>query len=60
VEINCFPRQEFVEVYRYLASAEGTMSGAYRITYLKHLRVREMSQVRLAAVLKGTGLNILR
>ena len=36
------------------------MSDLDRITGLKHLRVRGMPQVRLAAVLKATGLNILR
>lgn len=51
---------EFREVYRFRAGAEGTMSDLDRITGLKHLRVRGMPQVRLAAVLKATGLNILR
>lgn len=51
---------EFHEVYRFRAGAEGTMSDLDRITGLKHLRVRGMPQVRLAAVLKATGLNILR
>lgn len=50
----------FVEVYRFRAGAEGTMSDLDRITDLKHLRVRGMAQVRLFAVLKATGLNILR
>ena len=36
------------------------MSDLDRITGIKHLRVRGMPQVRLAAVLKATGLNILR
>ncbi|MDT8443666.1 MAG: transposase, partial [Desulfuromonadales bacterium] len=48
------------EVYRFRAGAEGTMSDLDRITDLKHLRVRGMAQVRLSAVLKATGLNILR
>ena len=51
---------EFREVYRFRAGAEGTMSDLDRTTGLKHLRVRGMPQVRLAAVLKATGLNILR
>ena len=51
---------EFREVYRFRAGAEGTMSDLDRMTGLKHLRVRGMPQVRLAAVLKATGLNILR
>lgn len=50
----------FREVYRFRAGAEGTMSDLDRITGIKHLRVRRMPQIRLAAVLKATGLNILR
>ena len=52
--------EAFQEVYRYRAGAEGTMSDLDRMTGLKHLRVRGMPQVRAAAVLKATGLNILR
>lgn len=52
--------EAFRERYRFRAGAEGTMSDLDRITNLKHLRVRGMPQVRLAAVLKATGLNILR
>jgi hypothetical protein len=52
--------EEFRDVYRYRAGAEGTMSDLDRMTGLKHLRVRGMPQVRAAAVLKATGLNILR
>jgi hypothetical protein len=52
--------EKFREVYRFRAGAEGTMSDLDRITGIKHLRVRGMPQVRLAAVLKATGLNILR
>ena len=36
------------------------MSDLDRMTGLKHLRVRGMPQVKLAATLKATGLNILR
>jgi hypothetical protein len=50
----------FREVYRYRAGIEGTMSDLDRITGIKHLRVRGMTQVRVAATLKATGLNILR
>jgi IS5 family transposase len=50
----------FNERYRFRAGAEGTMSDLDRITGIKRLRVRGMRQVRLAAVLKATGLNILR
>lgn len=52
--------EAFREVYRFRAGAEGTMSDLDRITGIKRLRVRGMEQVRLAAVLKATGLNILR
>ena len=52
--------ESFREIYRYRAGAEGTMSDLDRITGIKRLRVRGMPQVRLAAVLKATGLNILR
>lgn len=52
--------EAFREVYRFRAGAEGTMSDLDRITGIKHLRIRGMLQVKLAAVLKATGLNILR
>jgi hypothetical protein len=52
--------ESFRDVYRFPAGIEGTMSDLDRITGIKRLRVRGMSQVRLAAVLKATGLNILR
>ncbi|MFZ3253011.1 MAG: transposase [Syntrophales bacterium] len=52
--------EAFNEVYRFRAGAEGTMSDLDRITGIKRLRVRGMPQVKLAAVLKATGLNILR
>ena len=51
---------EFKEQYRYRAGAEATMSDLDRVTGLKHLRVRGMTQVRVAATLKATGLNIRR
>jgi hypothetical protein len=50
----------FKEKYRYRSGIEGTMSDLDRMTGLKHLRIRGMPQVRLAATLKATGLNILR
>jgi hypothetical protein len=50
----------FREAYRYRAGIEGTMSDLDRLTGIKHLRVRGMTQVRVAATLKATGLNILR
>ena len=52
--------EAFRDVYRFRAGAEGTMSDLARITGIKRLRVRGMPQVRLAAVLKAAGLNILR
>jgi hypothetical protein len=52
--------EAFRELYRFRAGAEGTMSDLDRITSIKHLRVRGMPQVRVAATLKATGLNILR
>jgi hypothetical protein len=52
--------QEFQDIYRYRAGAEGTMSDLDRMMRVKQLRVRGMPQVRMAAVLKATGLNILR
>lgn len=52
--------EAFREVYRYRAGIEGTMSDLDRVTGIKHLRVRGMTQVRVAATLKATGLNILR
>jgi hypothetical protein len=51
---------EFHDVYRYRAGAEGTMSDLDRMMRVKQLRVRGMPQVRVAAVLKATGLNIWR
>lgn len=52
--------EAFKEKYRYRSGIEGTMSDLDRMTGIKHLRVRGMMQVRLAATLKATGLNILR
>jgi len=51
---------EFKERYRFRAGVEATMSDLDRVTGLKHLRVRGMIQIRLAATLKATGLNIRR
>lgn len=52
--------EAYREVYRFRAGVEGTMSDLDRVTGIKHLRVRGMRSVRVAAVLKATGLNILR
>jgi len=50
----------FRDVYRYRAGVEATMSDLDRRAGLKHLRVRGLRQVRLAATLKAAGLNLLR
>ncbi len=52
--------EAFRDVYRYRAGVEATMSDLDRRTGLKHLRVRGLRQVRLAATLKAAGLNLLR
>jgi len=52
--------EAYRDAYRFRAGIEGTMSDLDRVTGIKHLRVRGMQQVRVAAVLKATGLNILR
>jgi len=52
--------EAFIEAYRYRSGIEGTMSDLDRTGGIKHLRVRGMPQVRLAATLKATGLNIRR
>lgn len=52
--------EAFREKYRYRSGVEGTMSDLDRITGIKRLRVRGEPQVRLAATLKATGLNIHR
>ena len=52
--------EAYREAYRFRAGVEGTMSDLDRVTGIKHLRVRGMRSVRVAAVLKATGLNILR
>lgn len=51
---------EFREAYRFRAGVEATMSDLDRVTGIKHLRVRGMLAVSLAATLKAAGLNILR
>ena len=50
----------FKEQFRFRAGVEATMSDLDRVTGFKQLRVRGMTQVRLAATLKATGLNIRR
>jgi len=51
---------EFKNRYRFRSGVEGTMSQYDRKTGVKQLRVRGMTAVSLAAVLKATGINILR
>jgi hypothetical protein len=51
---------EFKDLYRWRAGVEGTMSEYDRRTGVKHLRFRGLKAVRFCAVLKATGLNILR
>ena len=51
---------EFKDRYRWRAGVEGTISEYDRRTGVKHLRVRGFKAVRFCAILKATGLNILR
>jgi hypothetical protein len=51
---------EFKDRYRWRAGVEATMSEYDRRTGVKHLRVRGIKAVRFCAILKATGLNILR
>lgn len=51
---------EFREKYRFRAGVEATMSDLDRVTGIKHLRVRGIRAVTLAAILRAAGLNILR
>lgn len=50
----------FRDRYRFRAGIEATFSALDRKTGVKHLRVRSMSAVRFAVVLKVLGLNLLR
>ena len=51
---------EFKDRYRWRAGVEATMSEYDRRTGVKHLRFRGLKAVRFCAILKATGLNILR
>jgi hypothetical protein len=51
---------EFVDLYRWRAGVEATMSQYDRLTGVKQLRVVGLKAVRFYATLKATGLNILR
>jgi hypothetical protein len=50
----------FIDIYRWRAGVEATMSQYDRLTGVKHLRVRGFKAVRFCATLKATGLNLLR
>ena len=52
--------EAFTESYRWRAGVEATMSEFNRRTGVKKLRVRGMTAVRFAAIMKATGLNLLR
>jgi len=51
---------EFVDLYRWRAGVEATMSQYDRLTGVKHLRVVGLGAVRFCATLKAAGLNIIR
>lgn len=51
---------EFVDLYRWRAGVEATMSQYKRLTGVKRLRVVRLKAVRFCAALKAAGLNILR
>jgi hypothetical protein len=50
----------FTAKYRMRSGVEGTMSQYDRRTGVKQLRVRELPEVKLSAVLKAIGINIFR
>lgn len=52
--------EEFIDIYRYRAGVEATMSQYNKLTGVKQLRVRGLKAVRYCATLKATGLNLLR
>jgi hypothetical protein len=51
---------EFIDIYRWRAGVEATMSQYDRLTGVKRLRVRGFKAVRYCATLKAAGLNLLR
>ena len=51
---------EFIDLYRWRAGVEATMSQYDRLTGVKRLRVVGLKAVRFCATFKATGLNILR
>jgi len=52
--------EEFIDIYRYRAGAEATMSQYDALTGVKRLRLRGLKAVRYCATLKAAGLNLLR
>lgn len=52
--------EEFIDIYRYRAGVEATMSQYDKLTGVKRLRVRGLNAVRYCATLKAAGLNLLR
>jgi hypothetical protein len=52
--------EAFIDIYRWRAGVEATMSEYDRRTGVKKLRVRGMPAVRFCAKMKATGLNLLR
>lgn len=52
--------EAFIDVYRWRAGVEATMSQYNQLTGIKRLRVRGLKAVRYCAMLKAAGLNLLR
>ncbi|MBW2639625.1 MAG: transposase [Deltaproteobacteria bacterium] len=52
--------EEFIDIYRYRAGVEATMSQYNALTGVKRLRIRGLKAVRYCATLKAVGLNLLR
>ena len=52
--------EEFIDIYRYRAGIEATMSQYNALTGVKRLRVRGLKAVRYCATLKAAGVNLLR
>jgi len=52
--------EEFIDIYRWRAGVEATISQYDALTGVKKLRVRGFNAVRFCAILKAAGLNLLR
>lgn len=52
--------KEFIDIYRWRAGVEATMSQYDALTGVKNLRVRGFKAVRFCAIIKAAGLNLLR